>query len=133
MIFLWCSHQTRLRFGGKLHITDIHALLRGLSSISLLFFATYTLCTPPSKYPPQGILLHEATCMHAFVLFCFTSPLLVLLFALGRVEGQGRNPWPGCSRSQDPPLPYICKDINTPTYVHMRAPTQVLAVVMQVS
>lgn len=94
------------------------------SPVSLLCFA---------QQPTHYVQLHPNTTqgnapslgnMHSTPSpFCFTSQLL----ALGSVEGQGWNPWPGCSRSQDPPLPYICKDINTPTYVHMRAPTQVLS------
>lgn len=57
----------------------------------IFFSTTYTLCTPPSKYPLPPRNPPPLGKMHATstIFFCFTSQLLVFRFALGRVEGQG--------------------------------------------
>lgn len=71
MIFLQCSHLTGLRLGGMLHITIIHALFCVGSSVSLLFPATYTSRTPPSKYArEESSSVGQHACNTIFFLRC---------------------------------------------------------------
>lgn len=90
-----------------MHITNIHAPLRGLISVLLVFFSqqpTHYAPLHPNTPSPQGIHLHWAKCMQrppsSFVLqVSFLSSDL----PLGELKVKVEYPRPGCSRSQDPP------------------------------
>lgn len=129
LICLRCSHLTGLRLGG-ISLTFTLFCVGSLALCRLYFllnnlhiYAPIHPNNPPRNPPPSGLIFS-----------CFTSQLLVLLFALG---GRWRSRLKSLPRLQQitrsSPALHFSEDVNTPTYVHMRDPTQVLTVIMQAS
>lgn len=108
MICLWCSHLTGLRLGG---ISPTFRLFCVGSHLYRCYFLLNNLhimhpsiqIAPPRNPPPLGALGSLALQHKSASCICPWKTWGSKLKSLA----------PAASRSQDPPLPYICEDVNT--------------------